>query len=159
MFKNNKKMHRLMIALLVLGLLVCLCMTFASAAGKAREDADAVVVTSAEPAADTAVAVDEKGATSNAEALTNFLDQTGIMMIIHNIDWKSLIMIVISFVLLFLAIGKGFEPLLLLPIAFGMLLTNLPGAGMYHTEIFINETGHINWEAFSNSDTFGSIPA
>ena len=157
MFKNNKKMHRLMIALLVLGLLVCLCMTFASAAGKAHEDADAVVVTSAEPAADAAVAVDEKGATSNAEALTNFLDQTGIMMIIHNIDWKSLIMIVISFVLLFLAIGKGFEPLLLLPIAFGMLLTNLPGAGMYHTEIFINETGHINWEAFSNSDTFGLI--
>ena len=155
MFKNNKKMHRLMIGLLVLGLLVCLCTTLASAAGKARE-ADAVV-TSAEPAADTAAAADEKGAESNGEALTNFLDQTGIMNLVHNANWKSIIMILISFVLLYLAIGKGFEPLLLLPIAFGMLLTNLPGAGMYHTEIFINETGHINWAAFSNSDTFGLI--
>ncbi len=155
MFKNNKKMHRLMIGLLVLGLLVCLCTTLASAAGKARE-ADAVV-TSAEPAADTAAAADEKGAESNGEALTNFLDQTGIMNLVHSADWKSIIMILISFVLLYLAIGKGFEPLLLLPIAFGMLLTNLPGAGMYHTEIFINETGHINWAAFSNSDTFGLI--
>ncbi len=155
MFKNNKKMHRLMIGLLVLGLLVCLCTTLASAAGKARE-ADAVVA-SAEPAADTAAAADEKGAESNGEALTNFLDQTGIMNLVHSADWKSIIMILISFVLLYLAIGKGFEPLLLLPIAFGMLLTNLPGAGMYHTEIFINETGHINWAAFSNSDTFGLI--
>ena len=110
MFKNNKKMHRLMIGLLVLGLLVCLCMTLASAAEKAHET-DTPVVTSAEPAAD------EKGAESNGEALTNFIDQTGIMSLVHNADWKSIIMILISFVLLYLAIGKGFEPLLLLPIA------------------------------------------
>ena len=150
MFKNNKKMHRLMIGLLVLGLLVCLCMTLASAAEKAHET-DTPVVTSAEPAAD------EKGAESNGEALTNFIDQTGIMSLVHNADWKSIIMILISFVLLYLAIGKVFEPLLLLPIAFGMLLTNLPGAGMYHSEIFINETHHIDWSAFSSSDTFGLI--
>ncbi|MBQ4566379.1 MAG: sodium ion-translocating decarboxylase subunit beta [Oscillospiraceae bacterium] len=61
-------------------------------------------------------------------------------------------MILVSFVLMYLAIGKGFEPLLLLPIAFGMLLTNLPGAGMYHPEIFINETGHISWSAFANAE-------
>ena len=44
---------------------------------------------------------------------------------------------------LYLAIVKKFEPLLLLPIAFGMLLTNLPGAGMYHAEFFAN--GEVDW--------------
>ena len=52
----------------------------------------------------------------------------------------QLLMIAVSFLLLYLAIVKKFEPLLLLPIAFGMLLTNLPGAGMYHEEIFKMET-------------------
>ncbi len=55
-------------------------------------------------------------------------------------DWKSLIMIAISCVLLYLAIGRGFEPLLLIPIAFGMLLANLPLGGVYHPELFSNET-------------------
>ena len=90
-------------------------------------------------------------------AIINFMQQTGFYMFGQEGNWKCLIMIAISFVLLYLAIVKGFEPLLLLPIAFGILLTNLPGAGMYHTEIFINETGHINWSAFSSSDTFGLI--
>ncbi len=53
-----------------------------------------------------------------------------------NMTWQSGLMILISFVFMFLAIKKGFEPLLLLPIAFGMLLTNLPGADMYHPELF-----------------------
>lgn len=44
--------------------------------------------------------------------------------------WKSLIMLGVSFVLMYLAIAKGFEPLLLLPIAFGMFLANLPMAGL-----------------------------
>ena len=39
-------------------------------------------------------------------------------------------MIIVSFVLLYLAIKRGFEPLLLIPIAFGMFLTNLPAAGL-----------------------------
>ncbi len=46
------------------------------------------------------------------------------------ITWQQLLMMVISFVLLYLAIVKGFEPLLLLPIAFGMLLANLPNTGL-----------------------------
>ncbi|MBO6061094.1 MAG: sodium ion-translocating decarboxylase subunit beta, partial [Clostridia bacterium] len=49
--------------------------------------------------------------------------------------------------LLYLAIVKKFEPMLLLPIAFGMLLTNLPGAEMYHPSLF--EGGHVAWEGFS----------
>ncbi len=53
-----------------------------------------------------------------------------------NITWQQGIMLVISCVLLYLAIAKGFEPLLLLPIAFGMLLSNLPMAGLYHPEFF-----------------------
>ena len=48
----------------------------------------------------------------------------------------SLIMIAIACVLLYLAIVKQFEPLLLLPIAFGMLLTNIPASGVYHPEFF-----------------------
>ena len=50
--------------------------------------------------------------------------------------WKTLLMILISLFLLWLAIKKQFEPLLLIGIAFGMLLTNLPGAEMYHSEFW-----------------------
>lgn len=50
--------------------------------------------------------------------------------------WKNLIMIFLSFILLYLGIVKKFEPLLLVGIAFGMLLTNLPGAGLYHPELW-----------------------
>ena len=50
--------------------------------------------------------------------------------------WRNIIMICISFVFMYLAIARGFEPLLLLPISFGMLLTNLPFAGMYHAELW-----------------------
>ncbi|MGN0621113.1 MAG: sodium ion-translocating decarboxylase subunit beta [Porcipelethomonas sp.] len=57
-----------------------------------------------------------------------------------NMDWKSGVMILISFVFMYLAIAKQFEPLLLLPISFGMLLTNLPEAGMYHPELWNNVT-------------------
>ena len=53
-------------------------------------------------------------------------------------DWQQGVMLLISFFLLYLAIKKQYEPLLLLPIAFGMLLTNLPGAEMYHPELWAN---------------------
>ena len=67
--------------------------------------------------------------------------QTGFYLL--GSDPKVLIMIAIACVLLYLAIKKGFEPLLLLPIAFGMLLTNLPGAEMYHADFFAG--GHVDW--------------
>ena len=82
------------------------------------------------------------------EAIINFLEQTGFYLLAS--DPKVLIMLVISFVLMYLAIVKGFEPLLLLPIAFGMLLTNLPGAGMFHEEIFAG--GHVHWEMLANGE-------
>ncbi|MBP5492794.1 MAG: sodium ion-translocating decarboxylase subunit beta [Clostridiales bacterium] len=53
-------------------------------------------------------------------------------------------MLVIAAVLIYMAIGKKCEPLLLLPIAFGMLLSNLPIAGLYHSEIFAG--GHVHWD-------------
>ncbi len=62
-----------------------------------------------------------------------------------------LVMIVVACFLLYLAIVKEFEPLLLLPIAFGMLLANLPGSGIIHMEFFINTpTGHPLWETILN---------
>ena len=93
--------------------------------------------------------------TTAKDAIVNFFKQTGFSMIASN--WKILVMLLISFVLLYLAIVKQFEPLLLLPIAFGMLLTNLPGAEMFHEELFAD--GHVHWELFkaTNSITPGLI--
>ena len=54
-----------------------------------------------------------------------------------NVQWQQLVMIGIACVLAYLAIAKGFEPLLLLPIAFGMLLTNIPNSGLFHMDLFI----------------------
>ena len=79
------------------------------------------------------------------EAILDFLRQTGFYLL--GSDPKVLIMMAIACVLLYLAIKKGFEPLLLLPIAFGMLLTNLPGAGMYHADFFTG--GHVDWTQFA----------
>ena len=82
-------------------------------------------------------------------AIINFMQQTGFYMFGQEGNWKCLIMIAISFVLLYLAIVKGFEPLLLLPIAFGMLCTNLPGADMFHEILFAG--GHVHWDLFGGA--------
>ena len=81
------------------------------------------------------------------EFVMNFVQSTGFAQL--GDQYLNLIMIAISCVLLYLAIVKKFEPLLLLPIAFGMLLTNLPNAGMYHEILFAG--GHIHWELFGGS--------
>ena len=82
---------------------------------------------------------------SMTDVVFNFLKQTGFSKIAQN--WKVIVMFLIAFVLIYLAIVKKFEPLLLLPIAFGMLLTNLPGAEMYHPDLFAG--GHVHWDMFS----------
>ncbi len=81
--------------------------------------------------------------------MASFLQNTGIAKIFAatettavqfaGIDFGSIIMIAISCLLIYLAIGKKFEPLLLLPIAFGMLLANLPGAGIMHSGFFVSD--------------------
>lgn len=82
------------------------------------------------------------------DAIIEFIQTMGFM----NITWQQIIMLFVSFFLLYLAIKKQYEPLLLLPIAFGMLLTNLPGANMFHQEL---------WDAFLNpaSDMYHSYGA
>lgn len=81
------------------------------------------------------------------DAILDFLKTTGFALIAS--DWRVLIMIAISCVLMYLAIVKKFEPMLLLPIAFGMLLTNLPGASMFHEVFFAG--GHVNWALFGGA--------
>ena len=65
--------------------------------------------------------------------------------------WKYAVMIGVACVLLYLAIVHQFEPLLLLPIGFGMLMTNLPLDGIFHMDIFINSTNHIDWALLGSS--------
>ena len=73
-------------------------------------------------------------------AITNFLGTTGIAkMFAESNWWQYLVMYVIVGVLFYLAIVKKFEPLLLMPIAFGMLLANLPGANLIHLEYFFDD--------------------
>ena len=73
------------------------------------------------------------------EGLSKFVGEMGFASFLAEGGWKNLVMLAISCFLLWLAIVKKFEPLLLLPIAFGMVLTNLPGAGLFHTEMWNNE--------------------
>ena len=83
------------------------------------------------------------------DAFLKFFTESGFARFFEGENWKQLVMIGIACVLLYLAIGKKFEPLLLLPIAFGMLLTNLPGANMFHEELFSG--GHVHWEEMAAS--------
>ena len=75
------------------------------------------------------------------ETIKNFLETTGIANMAQGDTpvYKYLIMYVIIGVLFYLAVVKKFEPLLLLPIAFGMLLANLPGAELFHMDFFLEE--------------------
>ena len=89
------------------------------------------------------------------EAINNFLTSTGFFRFTQGDNWKCLIMILISCVLLFLGIKKKFEPLLLVPIAIGMLVTNLPGSGMFHEILFAG--GHVHWDIFQGEPITASF--
>ena len=85
------------------------------------------------------------------DGIVGFLQQTGFYQLFAGFlegGWQQLVMILIACVLCYLAIVKKFEPLLLLPIAIGMLLTNLPGAGMFHEAYFAG--GHVHWDMLGN---------
>ncbi len=73
------------------------------------------------------------------EGLAKFWNEMGFVSFVTEDGWKNLVMIGIGCILLYLAIKKGYEPLLLLPIAFGMVLANLPGAGLFDSEMWNNE--------------------
>ena len=80
------------------------------------------------------------------DKVLEFVETSGIGLFFEGDGWKMAVMIALACFLLYLAIKKQFEPLLLLPIAFGMLLTNLPGAEMFHSELFAG--GHVHWDIF-----------
>ena len=81
--------------------------------------------------------------------LTGLVQESGFMGFFAQGGWKNLIMIAIACVLLYFGIAKKFEPLLLVGIAFGVLLTNLPGAGLYHMELWIPPASSITATAIS----------
>ena len=84
------------------------------------------------------------------DSLKNFIGDTGAAQFFVDGGWKNLIMIAVACLLCWLAIHKKFEPLLLLPIAIGMLLTNLLGSGIYNELFFAG--GHIHWDLFGGAE-------
>ena len=76
------------------------------------------------------------------ETIQKFLETTGVASLLESGTpvWKYLVMYAIIGVLFYLAVVKKFEPLLLLPIAFGMLLANLPGAELFHMNFFLEKS-------------------
>ena len=83
------------------------------------------------------------------QAILNFCAQTGFYQFFQGDNWKCAVMLLVAIILLFLGIVKKFEPLLLVPIAIGMLVTNLPGAEMFHEILFAG--GHIHWDLFGGN--------
>ena len=123
------------------------------------EEAEAPVVEEAVAVAEVAMGTQGRDNSSiDAEfsvgkAVSDFVGQAGFKGFVD--DWRYAVMILVSFLLLYLAIVKKFEPLLLMPIAFGMLLTNLPGAGMFHAELFAG--GHVHWADFALGSGVGLL--
>ncbi len=102
------------------------------------------------------IAVSEEVAESSlkiGDSLVKFVEETGFAKLADN--WGYLVMILVGCLLLYLAIVKKFEPLLLLPIAFGMILTNLPMGGLYTPALF--DGGHVHWDLFANGIN-GNMP-
>ena len=87
--------------------------------------------------------------------IIDFLRSMGFVQLFVGDNWKCIIMILIACILLYLAIVKKFEPLLLVPIGFGMLLTNLPGGGLFHEELFAG--GHVHWELIGDTVNAGLL--
>ena len=80
--------------------------------------------------------------------LQDLVNESGLNLLLQSP--LNLVMIAVACFLMYLAIVKKFEPLLLLPIAFGMLCTNLPGAEMYHEILFAG--GHVHWDWFGGAE-------
>lgn len=85
------------------------------------------------------------------DLISSFLQNTGIVAFFQGNGWMNLIMILVGCLFLFLAIKKGFEPYLLIPIAFGIILANIPGSGVFVKEgldsagnVILNSDGTFN---------------
>ena len=93
---------------------------------------------------------------SASEGIAKFVEEMGFVSFFAGEGWKNAVMILIGCLLLYLAIKKEYEPLLLLPIAFGMILTNLPGVGMFDSNLW-NE--HFLKEGAEGYHSYGYIMA
>ena len=131
--KNIKKYLFMLLAVAAVGLTVQ-----AWGSASAQQDGTVAVTPATEQTVDEDIHI--------GESLLNFVQSMGFTGLVQ--DWRFIVMLVIACTLLYLAIVKQYEPLLLLPIAFGMILTNLPGAGMYHSELFAG--GHVHWQGFDS---------
>ena len=153
---NNRFVKKLFAVVLAFALIIVGFNVFADNADTSiQEDTSVTVIGGANEPTDILVSEEKTQELDPKEAIMNFLNETGFKAMFGNIhkgansfaeftaNYGFLVMLLVSFILIYLAIAKGFEPLLLLPIAFGMLLTNLPGANMFHEAIFAG--GHINW--------------
>lgn len=148
-----KNMCRYIITLLLA------CVSFGSMAVAQTADAvanydDQIMLISETDEANNAVVEEALAATETTDetlsisgSLSDFFGSMGFTKIITGWaagNWRYLVMIAIGCLLLYLAIVKQFEPLLLLPIAMGMILTNIPDAGLFHSEFFAG--GHVHWQ-------------
>lgn len=79
-----------------------------------------------------------------AQTFSNLLQQTAFF----SMTWGNVVMILVAFIYLYLAIAKGFEPLLLVPISFGMLLVNIYPDIMVDPADTMNGTGGLLWYFF-----------
>ena len=162
MFKTRKvSLKRALACLLVMFSLLAVWTAFAENAAPAEPEADA-----AETVEETAEVPAEEAAEAGAEEDTNPDPKINFFQGLKNIamstgfaksftesgfEWRNYAMIAVACVLLYLAIVKQFEPLLLLPIAFGMLLANLPAAGMMgHASYTFYETEQLALQAAKN---------
>ncbi len=141
------------VKLLILSLLCFAGVAFADTVPAVSEQTEIATVTELVATGDAEAALAEEAATEEEndvwESVGKFFKTMGVSRIALNFlekdptdpngaaGWQYLIMIALSCFLLYLAIKKEFEPLLLLPIAFGMLLTNLPGAGLFHNDLWV----------------------
>lgn len=95
-------------------------------------------------------AVDPNATLDFGETMTKFFNDMGIVQMFEGDGWKNFVMIIIGCVLLYLAIVKKYEPLLLLPIAFGMLLTNFIGGDLYNSKLWSDFLDESNPDTYHN---------
>lgn len=94
-----------------------------------------------------------------SDGVHKFFAEMGFVSFFIGEGWKNAVMIGIGCLLLFLAIKKQYEPLLLLPIAFGMILANLPFAGLYHSELWTNflDANHPDYHSYGAIMSHGGL--
>lgn len=90
------------------------------------------------------------------QTIQKIVESSGFVLLFQNLGYLAMILVACG--LLYLAIVKKFEPLLLLPIAFGMLMANLPGSGIIHMEFFVDTpTGYPLWEKILQEGGLGDL--